>query len=592
MKYAGQKDPNTYNNHYQPNNSGTDGQASYFGLDVRDITNDLFRGLTLARNPQLRQTLPAEKQEEFESSAEVVAMEKELEGLRGRKDKESISLRGKLYAKKRKLVEKEVRKCQIAQTNRPGRKDTSSPCYHRSIFDRVRFLMPERDRLAASLFETAALRSPVGLSALRDMVALCEQDAEVEFRPGLEPWRCHCSNPVRHRKLAQSLSSRTDTQSIYDWRHIYSCYKRSHNGFVELCFLCNEWISEQETWSDHCQGHLERPETLPIQCDPLVHGGVLACAGYCLFCMADPSLLPEERLQQFPDRGPWKEHVNRHYEKYVENILDDRKAVKCPHIGMRCISEFESANYLKFHLLDVHCPDFLKQPQPLEISESDCDMGSTRPKLPKRSKTKEPNAENEIRGNYYFINETAKTVSKNRPATPPITPSSPSVSLSSIFDLEATGVQLSQKTTLSTKTPQPCVSEDTLGGQEEQVGQEPTSSNEPAVTSSEPFPYSPVKEQFTVDRLIDEWRGWFYVKWLDGSCSWEPRKNVLDKALIEDLRRDYKGLSSGVEVVRTRQTKGRKMDYRVRFKGRDEREDIWVAERFLSVELRQLRSSS
>lgn len=51
MKYAGQKDPNTYNNYYQPNNSGTDGQSNYFGLDVRTIVNDLFRDLTLARNP-------------------------------------------------------------------------------------------------------------------------------------------------------------------------------------------------------------------------------------------------------------------------------------------------------------------------------------------------------------------------------------------------------------------------------------------------------------------------------------------------------------------------------------------------------------
>jgi hypothetical protein len=53
MKHAGQKDANTYNNHYQPNNSGTDGQGSYFGLEVRSIVNDLFRGLTLARNLQL-----------------------------------------------------------------------------------------------------------------------------------------------------------------------------------------------------------------------------------------------------------------------------------------------------------------------------------------------------------------------------------------------------------------------------------------------------------------------------------------------------------------------------------------------------------
>ncbi|KAK0641459.1 hypothetical protein B0T16DRAFT_214715 [Cercophora newfieldiana] len=68
MNHAGHKDPNTYNDHYQPNNSGTDGQGSYFGLEVRTIVNDLFRGLTLVRNPQLWQSLPAEKQEEFQNS--------------------------------------------------------------------------------------------------------------------------------------------------------------------------------------------------------------------------------------------------------------------------------------------------------------------------------------------------------------------------------------------------------------------------------------------------------------------------------------------------------------------------------------------
>ncbi|KAK0641769.1 hypothetical protein B0T16DRAFT_431464 [Cercophora newfieldiana] len=159
MKHAGQKDPNTYNNHYQPNNSGTDGQGSYFGTEVRSIANDLFRGLTIARNPQLWQSLPAEKQEEFQNSPREGA-------------------------------------CSPAGTAGSGLNLTFPPCYHRSIFDRVRFLMLERDRLASTLFETATLRSLTGLSALCDMVALCEKDAEVEFRPGLEPGKCCCSNLV------------------------------------------------------------------------------------------------------------------------------------------------------------------------------------------------------------------------------------------------------------------------------------------------------------------------------------------------------------------------------------------------------------
>lgn len=134
MKHAGQKDPSTYGKHYTPNNSGTDGQGSYFGTEVRSVVNDLFRGSTVARNPHL----------------------------------------------------------------------------------------PERDRLAEGLFKTDTLRSPTGLQALRDMIALCEPNTEVNFRPGLEPNLCQCGKSTRRRKLPQSARAANDLQSIYDWKHTLS----------------------------------------------------------------------------------------------------------------------------------------------------------------------------------------------------------------------------------------------------------------------------------------------------------------------------------------------------------------------------------
>ncbi|KAK3363747.1 hypothetical protein B0T25DRAFT_445302, partial [Lasiosphaeria hispida] len=79
----------------------------------------------------------------------------------------------------------------------------------------------------------------------------------------------------------------------YNWRHIYSCYKKNQSGFVELCFLCSQWTSAEAQWSKHCQAHLDS-ETLPLQCNPLVHRGILATAGYCVFYMANPLLLPEQ----------------------------------------------------------------------------------------------------------------------------------------------------------------------------------------------------------------------------------------------------------------------------------------------------------
>jgi hypothetical protein len=81
-------------------------------------------------------------------------------------DKESTSRRNMLYQRKRQLLNEKLREWQ-----KQPQQDSDRAGYHRSIFDRVRFMMPERDRLASNLFEVAPLRSSVGLAVLRDMVA-------------------------------------------------------------------------------------------------------------------------------------------------------------------------------------------------------------------------------------------------------------------------------------------------------------------------------------------------------------------------------------------------------------------------------------
>ena len=367
MKHAGQRDSNTFNNHYMPNNSGTDGQASYFRTELRSIVNDLFRGLSLPRNPKLWQSLPAEKQHEFENSSKYINIEEEIAALKGKNDANSITRRKELYTQKRKLTADELRKWQKVQPYRPDvdDEDNTSPCYHRTIFNRTRFLMPERDRLASVLFEVAALRSPTGLSALRDMVALCQKDAEVEFRPGLEPEKCCCSNSAGQRKTAQSPLGDMKTKTIYDWRHIYNCYKKSHNGFSELCFQCNQWIFGEAQWGEHCQAHLDDRETLPIQCDPLVYDGVLATAGYCPFCLGGTAPAAV-RMHQFLKRATWKEHIHRHVE-----TLDESKPLNCPHPGLQYTAIFNLVKKLKFHLQDIYCLNFIKELKSLKRSKKD-----------------------------------------------------------------------------------------------------------------------------------------------------------------------------------------------------------------------------
>jgi len=58
---------------------------------------------------------------------------------------------------------------------------------HRAFFNRVRHMMPERDRFARTLFRSVPLRSSEGRSALQDLIALYENDCRVAYQPGLKP---------------------------------------------------------------------------------------------------------------------------------------------------------------------------------------------------------------------------------------------------------------------------------------------------------------------------------------------------------------------------------------------------------------------
>ncbi|KAK3169331.1 hypothetical protein OEA41_008714 [Lepraria neglecta] len=196
MKHGGHKDERTFGDSYMPNNAGTDLQGGYFDGKLRSIVNDRFRGLTLHRNPELLQTLPAREQHKLENSPGFTTLEDEIEALapEAKTDPAAKDRRGALMAEKRKLVSEELLKCQKLQPSKllSNADDADLTGYHRTQFHRVRRLMPERDRLASSLFLVAPIRSDEGRSVLRDMIALCQQDAEVPFRPGLEPEKCTC----------------------------------------------------------------------------------------------------------------------------------------------------------------------------------------------------------------------------------------------------------------------------------------------------------------------------------------------------------------------------------------------------------------
>ena len=332
MVYAGHTDPGTLAKHYLPRN-GADGQAAYQGNQRRTLVLDLFRQLTISRNPELWQCLPAKKQYEFHQKPEIVAITDRLSQLQRTNDPTLLSERKSLYATKRQAYRKHLRDWQRNQ--RVNCNDP--PGYHRAIFNRVRFLMPERDRLAHNLFQVARLRSPEGLGVLSDMLRLYEMKRNVSYRPGLEPEKCRCKRPK---------------DDSYDWRHVYNCQKadlEKIHGFAEMCFLCNDWSTGIEAWENHCQYHLDNASEVPIWSDPLVYGGVLARAGTCPFCFADEGLNAAARMHQFTTRYTWRQHIQSHLESFAQ----EGAVPTCPRPHSTCPMKFDTILELKFHLQDA-----------------------------------------------------------------------------------------------------------------------------------------------------------------------------------------------------------------------------------------------
>ena len=117
MVHARHSDPNTLSRHLHTYEWHR--LAKYLlGDEGRTIVSNLFRGLSVTRNPNLWQRLSAEKQDELGNTEECHTLKEEISALEGATDKKSISRRETLYQKKHKLFNNALRDWQKSQTNK------------------------------------------------------------------------------------------------------------------------------------------------------------------------------------------------------------------------------------------------------------------------------------------------------------------------------------------------------------------------------------------------------------------------------------------------------------------------------------------
>ncbi|KAK3939345.1 hypothetical protein QBC46DRAFT_364849 [Diplogelasinospora grovesii] len=144
---------------------------------VNSVRTEDFRSITVKRNLKLFLLLPAKTQDELRQREDYVTITKKLKDL---------SLEINLLRQRRMLKNKELNRIRRTQERiHPSeREGTFHIDQHRSLFDRLRHMMPERDRLSNTLFYVAPLRSEAGISALKDLITLLKN-----------PCRGKCSIP-------------------------------------------------------------------------------------------------------------------------------------------------------------------------------------------------------------------------------------------------------------------------------------------------------------------------------------------------------------------------------------------------------------
>ncbi|PHH86043.1 hypothetical protein CDD83_10835 [Cordyceps sp. RAO-2017] len=70
-------------------------------------------------------------------------------------------------------------------------------------------------------------------------------------------------------------------------------------------------------------------------------------------------------------------------------------------------------------------------------------------------------------------------------------------------------------------------------------------------------PSRQVTDVYQMDCLLARWRHIFFLRWSDGTTGWEPKRNILDRQMLEEFEAGYQGFDEGVDVLRSRSKAGK-----------------------------------
>ncbi|ETN36785.1 uncharacterized protein HMPREF1541_09063 [Cyphellophora europaea CBS 101466] len=330
MRHADHRNANTYGGYYQNAISTVDGQATYFGLEQQlPVLHELFRGFSIRRDYQFRPEVPLRLQSQMNDTRLVV------ENDSGPMDRQA---RQKIYDGRRRQRDNVLR---ADQQRRSKESTTSEVCAYESDFQQARRLMPERDRLAESLFQSGSLRDAQGIEIMKDLVALFSSRNSDTYCVELNSSRSRCDTcgVVRPESTTQEW-----------WRHVYHCRKGQSElagGFTDFCFLCFAWFDDMDAWNEHNKQH---SQNMPLKCSLAMFRGTVLRPAWCPDCTGKHGASGEEAkgLTKFLNVTAWKAHVDEH----IHGLRPG--PYKCAHPRCSDMLGFSSmAEYLA-HRSDIH----------------------------------------------------------------------------------------------------------------------------------------------------------------------------------------------------------------------------------------------
>lgn len=206
--------------------------------------------------------------------------------------------------------------------------------------------MSERARLVEIIVFDEPCTRDQHLSAVQDLLSLCQKNFEVMYRPENELINELCS--VCDIQLPTKAKDRPD--------HIHNCRRSqmtkrineqsllNESIQVQYCYLCFSWFQKTIIWKKHCCKHLLSMNF--VWCGIQKYCHTVISLEYCSFCMSNENLSASKRLQAWTRNYLLMKHLNKHIKNLCLFYLI------CPH--SLCDAQVDTLDLFRYHLVDIH----------------------------------------------------------------------------------------------------------------------------------------------------------------------------------------------------------------------------------------------